>query len=139
MQGIQVFLTAEAAICRDITPRIGLQIRQHGLLPMCFHAALSRRRTRQFRELGTPAADGRMGARMRANHRERSRDRLEPLPRGPVRPAPRREPARTSAIAGSLAKARRRGGYVLLTMSTPAPALVTTTPTVSRRSSIHVI
>jgi hypothetical protein len=30
-----------------------------------------------------------------------------------------------------LAKARRRGGYVLLTMSTPAPALVITTPAVA--------
>lgn len=33
------------------------------------------------------------------------------------------------AVSGARLKARRRGGLVLLTMSTPAPALVITTPT----------
>jgi hypothetical protein len=33
------------------------------------------------------------------------------------------EPAGASPISGLRAKARRRGGFVLLTMSTPAPAL----------------
>lgn len=37
----------------------------------------------------------------------------------------RSEPA---AISGLRAKTRRRGGFVLLTMSTPAPRLVITTP-----------
>jgi hypothetical protein len=32
-------------------------------------------------------------------------------------------------VSGARLKARRRGGLVLLTMSTPAPALVITTPT----------
>jgi AcrR family transcriptional regulator len=35
----------------------------------------------------------------------------------------------TVAVSGGRLKARRRGGLVLLTMSTPAPALVITTPT----------
>jgi hypothetical protein len=58
-----------------------------------------------FAELGN-ASDGRMGARMCTGHIEQRRK-------------------------GLLAKARRRGGYVLLTMSTPAPALVITTPAVA--------
>lgn len=49
---------------------------------------------------------------------------------GPVRLAVRRNPcSRAGAVSGARLKARRRGGLVLLTMSTPAPALVITTPT----------
>ena len=47
-----------------------------------------------------------------------------------MRPATRWEHRnRASTVSGSPLKARRRGGLVLLTMSTPAPALVITTPT----------
>ncbi len=61
---------------------------------------------------------------------ELSRKRPEPPQGGPVRLAVRRNPcSRASAVSGARLKARRRGGLMLLTMSTPAPALVITTPT----------
>ena len=45
-------------------------------------------------------------------------------------PAVRRDRrGHAGAVSGAPPKARRRGGLVLLTMSTPAPALVITTPT----------
>jgi hypothetical protein len=70
------------------------------------------------------------GARMRACDRRAESQETGTSQEGPVRLAVRRNPcSRAGAVSGARIKARRRGGLILLTMSTPAPALVITTPT----------